>query len=94
MARIRPLIRKIFKGDDNAAAAAVGKFNMKTNKCPFQGALNYSSQTRFDCTGFQFTLFIITFNHVEFCLSHNLSGVIPKTDMFIKQRFNDKFERL
>ena len=37
-ARNPPLIREIFKGDDNAAV--VGKFDMKTNKYPLQGRLN------------------------------------------------------
>ena len=43
MARIWPLIRKIFKGDNNASAGAVGegKLDVKTNKHPFQGMLNY-----------------------------------------------------
>ena len=37
------IIREIFKGDHNAAAAAaaVGRTRVKTNKRPFQGTLNY-----------------------------------------------------
>ena len=38
---ICPLIKELFKGDDNTAAAVVEKHNMKTNKSPFQGTFNY-----------------------------------------------------
>ena len=38
MVTMCPLIREIFKGDDNAVAA-VAELNLKTNKCPFQGTL-------------------------------------------------------
>ena len=38
MVRIHPLIRELFKGDDNAAA--VVKLKVKRNKRPFQGTLN------------------------------------------------------
>ena len=40
IARIRPLIREILKGGNNAT---VGKINMKTNKYPFHEMLNYVS---------------------------------------------------
>ena len=35
-----PLIKEIFKGDDNAEAVA-GKHGLKTNKCPFQWTVKY-----------------------------------------------------
>ena len=34
------IIREIFKGDHNAAAAAARKQSMKANKRPIQGTLN------------------------------------------------------
>ena len=37
--RFHPLIREIFKEDDNVVAAA-GKLKMKTNKRPFQVTLH------------------------------------------------------